>query len=451
MKKAIIFSILVGIFIFTPIGIEAAQADNSQAAKQVKTASENSIYETSLIKIVKKGNKYGVWDKKQQQYIVKPVLDSITKFAKNNDFEYKITSENMLGYMNLVSRDTFLSYFDDISIIDSKYLRVKKGDKFGVTDKTGKVIVPVEYQRVSVTQYDKTEYLIGKSDKKYTVYYNDGSLVSGSDFSSLDKTTYGASIVRNLNPALKEYRASVKEAQAGVETAYITETVVLDTEIEELPIPTMSRNEETGDVEPKVYKKSSIVSTNYSTDAESVIEIAKYPIPTRVRKVAVKSPDYSPVQKDKSVEKPKPKGNAVEVITLNNKSYYITNNNGKIGLQTRKGKELIPTQYAILTIKKIDNHEIVAAIDDKKTAKLYDTNGNIIAKRYIDRINVYTPMRKYEYYQDGNLYSVAFNNKKVGEIEVFNDGSYEYKRYGFNTSGMHKANEIFAALLSAEK
>lgn len=448
MRRLIIFLFLISMLIYIDNQAEAIQ----EVGANKTVSAEKSVYETSLIKIVKKDTKYGVWDKKNQQYVVKPVLDSIVTFNKNNNFEYKITSGNMLGYMNLVSRDTFLSYFDDISILDNKYLKVRKGDKYGITDKTGKLIVPVDYQRVSVTKYDNTEYLIGKSDKKYTVYYNDGTLVSGNDFSSIDKTTYGASIVRNLNPALKEYRASVKEAQAAVETAYITETVVLDAEIEELPVPTMSRNPETGDVEAKSYKKSSIVSTNYTTEPDSVIEIEKYNVPvTRIKRVSVKTPDYTPVKRNEKGEQIKTGNEAVKVITLNNKSYYITNNDGKLGLQTRKGKEIIPAQYAVLTVKNVNSKEIIAA-SDNHSAKLYDTNGDIIAKRYIDRVNVYTLLRKYEYSQnENNIYNVSFNNKKIGEIEVFDDYSYEYRRIGFNISNMHKANEIFAAFLKAEK
>ncbi len=459
MKKIIIYSILVFIFMFYTTGAEAVQV-NTGSASAVKSAgntSEITVYETSQIKIFKKANKFGVWDKKNKQYIVKPVLDGISKFAKNNDFEYKIKSDEMIGYMNLVTKDTFLSNFDDIYIIDNKYLKVRKNEKFGITDKKGKVIIPAEYERVCVTQYDGTEYFIGKSEKKYNVFYNDGRIVSGSDFRSIDKTTYGSSVVRNLNPALKEYRETLKDVQAGVETAYITETVVLDTEIQELPIPTMARNTETGDVQPKIYKKSSIVSTNYSPEMDSVIEVAKYPIPTMVRKITVKTPDYSPIPKEKNKEqnqniaKETYKDNdALEVITLNKKSYYIVSHNGKLGLQTRKGKELIPPQYKMLKIKKVNSNEIIAAVNDNG-AKLYNAKGDVMAKRYQGKINVYTPMRKYEYNNLDNIYMVSFNNKKIGEVEVFDDGTYEYKRYGFNISNMKKANEIFAALISAEQ
>ena len=454
MKKIIIFSILASLFL-----VEYSPALAAQINKSVKS---NVIYETSLIKIVKEGNKYGVFDKKNNKYFVKPVLDNISTFSKNNDFEYKIKSGDMLGYMNFITGDSFISNFDDIAILNSKYLKIKKGENYGLTDKKGKVIVPASYQKVAVTQYNDTEYLIGKSANRYDVFFSDGSPVRNNDMETLDKSTFGASIVRDLQPVLKKYRETIKKiAENPSETIVVKnddsnitvvsekDDVIVNTEIGKLPIPTMQKIFREEQQQIKKSNQTSIISSNYEEEIQPEVDVEELPVPSVVKKLSVKHEDYA-----QNFNKTKNVNDAVDVLTVNNKTYYVTNKDGKLGLQTKHGKDIIPAVYNALNIKTIGKEknpdEIIAALDDRNT-KLYDINGSILAKRFHNKINVYTSMRKYEYVKDENgIYTISFNDRKVGEIELFKDGTYEYKRTGFNMSNMNKANELFITLLKSE-
>lgn len=451
MKKIVIFSVLLGLFIIN----NTVQAKNTNKSDKkpiprpaAKVETETTVYETNLIKIVKKDNKYGIFNKQANQYLVQPILDDIVKLQGNNDFEYKIKSKDLVGYMNLISRDTFLSHFDDISIINNKYLRVEKENKYGIVDKKGKVIVPAEYGKVSVTKYDDIEYLIGQSVGKYHLFYSDGKRVSGNEIPEEEKPTLASAFASNLNPLLQNFWNNRK---SELET---------DAEIGTLPIPKsvkINPDNISDEIAEQIDEETSIISQNYEDEEEQqqpIVEVQDRPIPPNVKKISVKQATYQhPELYPKDEEEIINTDEAIDVITVNRKSYFIVNRDGKLGLQTKNGKEIIPPQYQTIEVKSLSskgNQDLIAAVDGKNT-KLYDNSGYVVAKRFHKKINVYTSMRKYEYEKRDGVYNVSFNNKKIGELEVFDDGSYEYIKTGFNMSNMNKANELFLTLLNSEK
>ena len=104
-----------------------------------------------------------------------------------NDNEYKLIKDNKAGYINLVSKSTFLTPYDDISVTGD-YVKIKNDGKYGLVDKSGNVLLPPSFQSVNVIKSDGKEYLTGKVEGKYRFYQNTGKLIPEEELYTITPT-----------------------------------------------------------------------------------------------------------------------------------------------------------------------------------------------------------------------------------------------------------------------
>jgi len=386
MKRALLFLLLTGLILSTAnyaSAIETKSSDYVIVQEQIADEPESVdiIKETNTAKFVKIGDKIGIINKANNEYLIKPIIDRIDNLQANNESEYKIKVQDLTGYINTDNGVNFLTNYDDIYLTD-KYLKVKKDNKYGLIDKSGNIILKPVFQQVSVTYNDNKEYISGKYEGKYKMFYNTGHLVPENELYTIEKGSE-YTLAADLKPIFKSYR---KESTT-------------------------------------VYQKIS------EPEDTMVYEIQEIPLPQKVKTASIKK-DEPVIEKQ-------------NIFSIDNNEYILVDNNRKIGLNNKKDEEIIPAIYDTLSVKRPCEHYskgiILASRNNTYTA--YNQKGRIIAEEVYDKINVYKYGKVYSLTKENEQYVLRADGKQIGILKMDKNG-YEFTKTKFHPHSLHKIYEL---------
>ena len=387
MKKALLFLLLAAALLIGTNYSYAVETKSSdyEVVQESNTAAPSDfvvIKETDTIQMIKSDNKIGIIDKKSGAFILKPIIDSIDNLQSNNDSEYKFMVQNHIGYVNTDSGVNFITNYDDIIPMD-KYLKVKKDNKYGLIDKEGNIILKPLFQKVSVVYNDNKEYISGKYEGKYRMFYNTGNLIPDNELYTVEKEG-NYLLAEDLKPIFKAYRQKNKT----------------------------------------IYEKTSTAKDSM------VYEIKEIPLPKKVNAAVI--------------EKNEPfKQEEQNIFSVDNTEYVVVNNKGKIGLNNKKGKEIIPAVYKSISVKRPCEHSskgiILASRNNTYTA--YNKKGKIIAEDVYGKINVYKYGKVYSLTKENAQLILRANGRQIGILTV-DDNGYEFTKTKFHPYVMHKVYEL---------
>ncbi len=391
MKK--IICILAIFLFFTGLNYSYAKETKASDYEIAQPAAENQeetvVNEKTNVAIFKLNSKYGLKYNDSGKIILNAEWDEIIAI---NDNEYKLIKDNKAGYINLVSKSTFLTPYDDISVTGD-YVKIKNDGKYGLVDKSGNVLLPPSFQSVNVIKSDGKEYLTGKVEGKYRFYQNTGKLIPEEELYTITPTKEYL-LANDLLPVFK--------------TKYQTKVTTYEKEINN---------------DNLVYEIQEVKSTG------------------KVKAKFIKNNSKLPMRGDKIVQLEKPTSN---FISINNKDYILNHKDGKIGLNNKSGVEIIPTNFDTISIKKPCKHFFKSIVLAQKGGffYIYDLKGNLKALQNSENITVYENNKVYVYYNG----IITLDDKHIGTITK-NGNKYLTKNEKFKRVP-HKVNELILTILS---
>lgn len=410
MKKAIIF---LGILTFIysnlnysyAVQVKSSDFEIIQDSQNINTNSDTNsklnnievISETTNAEIILKNGKYGILNKNTNSFILNPIADSITPFNTENKNEYKIKINNLTGYANIEEGISFITNNDDLSLFD-KYLKIKKDGKYGLIDKKGKTILMPQYQRINIIHNQGNEYITGKYEGKFKLFYNTGNLIPENELYVISKEDV-TGIVRPIMPEIKRTVNSNQTTYELINPSKSEDNIVY--EIEELPIP--------GTVKVGAIKKDIIKS------------------------------DLNPL--DYKIDNK-------NIFTIENKEYTLVKKDGKYGINNNKNIEILPPVFDSIVIKKLCKHfSTPVFIATKNSVKsIYNLKGILLAEEVYDKVNIYNNGNVYNYIKENNQWILIEKNKRIG-ILTQNKDSYNFEKTSFSFFNPHKVNELLISIL----
>ena len=374
---------------------EIIQSDIPEEINNNKESTIDSIFETDKVKILKVKNKYAIYDKESNSLILEPIIDEITSFNEN---EYKIKVGKLIGYVNIETKNNFMTNYDNIYLF-GKYLKTKKLDKYGLIDKDGNVILKPIYDRVGVLYNENKEYISGKYDGKYRLYQNTGRLIPEEELYIISNDSYYL-LAQNLKPELKKYR----------------------------------------------YNNSTIYQKVESSKENMIYEIEEIKLPEKVKAAAIKKDVIEDDIENNSIDTEK------EIFTVNNKQYILIKKDEKYGINTLKGKEIVPVRYdEIIPTKPCKHYKQPVFLTIREGIySQYSSKGQLLAEQVYDKINIYKFGQLYTYTNENGFWNLRCNGKLIGQLTIEN-GNYKYTKTKFHLFGIHKINELFISILENAK
>ena len=312
---------------------------------------------------------------------------------KKNDF--KITKDGKVGYLNADLKYSFLTDYDDISPLGN-YLKIKKENKFGVIDISGREILTPEFDRISLlTNDDGREYIVAKKDGKYRLFYNTGVIVPEENLYTITNDS-SVILARDIKPDLRKY---IKNSKVNFEALKNkTESYKID----ELELPENIVNTQDEQVIDDVIKNTDLEVINLN---DSLIQVA-------------------------------------------NKKFYFDKTTEKVGLKNANGKQIIPSVFDELTFNKPCKHFLSPIVLAKKDdgVSVYGTNGKLLAISADNIINVYKYGKIFSLDKSSENMDIYADGKVIGTLKK-EDRNYSFKRKGFNIYPMHNISMIMITLL----
>lgn len=395
MKKSLLFSLVV---ICCLINFNYAQAEDIIIVPDVETTkAENIIFSSEKYKITEENGQYEIIDTKTNKNKIGMLAESVELFDDEFENEYKLMFRNkssnklIAGYYNTETDNLLVTNYDDISLLNN-YLKVKNGDKYGLIDKNGNVILMPIFDRVSIYTQDGKDYLSVKINGKNKLYYSTGKLIPEEELYSVSYDGIYA-ITADLKPEFKKYVVKARNAK------YLTNSVY---------------------------------------EVKEVAENAEVEIPENVQ--------IASVEQNVVDTTPKVKSNDTKSIMLGKKQYIVVNDNFKIGLEDLYGNQIIPTIYDRMEITSLKNPIIITTRNNAITA--FDVKGKVLAEQIYDKINVYKYGKLYSYTETENGWILKSNNKEIGTLTKIGD-DYTFTKNNFNLFSYKKVNDLFMNVIKA--
>ena len=396
MKKVLLLSLLLVVsYAANCAGAIETKASDYEIVKQVVNEpieSAEVVLEYGNIKVLKFGDKYGIYNTKTGRYVMQPVLDSVEPLTDKNN-EFKIRAKKLVGYANSDEDYAFLTPYEDMNLYGN-YLRIKKNGKYGLLDKKGNTLLIPSFRHVSVIKSGDTEYLVGNYDGKNKIFYNTGKLVPESELYTITYDEFHA-FANDIRPVFKTQRY-----------------------------------------------KNNLVYEKKEYDDNMTYEIKEMKLPSKTKKVQNEIKDIKP--SELKVQE--------NVITIDKKVYIITKNNKLVGLDTVKGKEIVPSVYDSIDIKKPCEHFSKPVIVAKKghSYTIYELNGKVAAEQLPNKINIYKYGRVYNYEFEDGIWNLKLDKKVVGKLAIVGNEQYEFTKTAFHVRSLHKMNELLLTILNAQ-
>lgn len=395
MKKSLLFSLVV---ICCLINFNYAQAEDIIIVPDVETTkAENIIFSSEKYKITEENGQYAIIDAKTNKNKIGMLAESVELFDDEFENEYKLMFRNkssnklIAGYYNTETDNLLVTNYDDISLLNN-YLKVKNGDKYGLIDKNGNVILMPIFDRVSIYTQDGKDYLSVKINGKNKLYYSTGKLIPEEELYSVSYDGIYA-ITADLKPEFKKYVVKARNAN------YLTNSVY---------------------------------------EVKEVVENAEVEIPKNVQ--------IASVEQNVVDTTPKVKSNDTKSIMLGKKQYIVVNDDLKIGLEDLYGNQIIPTIYNRMEITNLKNPVIITKRNNAITA--FDVKGKVLAEQVYDKINIYKYGKLYSYTETENGWILKSNNKEIGTLTKIGD-DYTFTKNSFNLFNYKKVNDLFMNVIKA--
>ncbi|MEC4048296.1 WG repeat-containing protein [Flavobacterium sp. SUN046] len=191
-KSLVVFYIIIGITIHSSF----AQVE----ANITKGIFDKAIPLKNGLILVKKGSSYGCIDVAQ-----KVIIPIEYEFIGNFINDLAVVKKNKkLGVITANNTTVIAPIYDEISSFTDQpdYFRVKQKDLFGLIDKTGKFVLPMEYDEIGLFYKDN---LLGEGlttiskNGKYGYANLQGSIVIPMQFDSGDYFSDGLALVKLNN------------------------------------------------------------------------------------------------------------------------------------------------------------------------------------------------------------------------------------------------------------
>ena len=244
MKKFLFLSIVTSILV---CGIANAQTNENEIMpiNEVAEVQEAPVAEETAPNFLLEVK----WD----------TLDALNE--KKNDF--KITKDGKVGYLNADLKYSFLTDYDDISPLGD-YLKIKKDNKYGIIDISGREILTPEFDRISLLLSDDgREYIVGKKDGKYRLFYNTGVIVPEEKLYTITNDS-SVILARDIKPDLKKF---IKNSQVNYEEL---KNKTESYKIEEVQLPEVAINAETDEIVDEAIRNTNLEIINLN---DSLIEV----------------------------------------------------------------------------------------------------------------------------------------------------------------------------------
>lgn len=403
MKKTLIIMLLGSCFIFNNCyanTIEIKESDivfsNEKTKQEDANTTQEIVNEYENILVIKENEKLGIYDKNVNSFIIEPILDEITYW---NDTEWKIKVSNLVGYINISSKTNFLTNNDELFLLE-KYIKIKKDGKYGLIDKHANIILKPIYQKVGIVKTDSEEYISGKLNGKYKLFYNTGKLIPEEDLYKFgDDNDYA--LAKDLRPEFKKYK--------------INNSIVYQ-KLEQ---------------KPKVQEKY-------------IYEVQDIEIPDNVKVAAIEKhitdTEIKPIE-NSNVNR--------ELLNIQNNAFILVKNGDKFGLKNQKEKEILPAIFQNLNIIKPCEHysKPIILAEKNNVYSAYDLKGKLLAEEVYDKINIYQYGKIYTYTNEDNKYILRCNGKAIGYLVMEDDG-YKFTKTSIFIRNPHKINELLISMLA---
>lgn len=318
--------------------------------------------------------------------------------------EFKFILDDKVGYLNKNTNVKFLTTFDDIILFD-KYIKVKKGDYFGLVDKNGKILIPVQYQKIGISVKNNQEYLLAQFGDQYIAYSTDGEPISENEL-VLQPNNYTRILASAIRPEfLTAYINQTKEDNTLLYEKKKAEAVINQTEPDEIEIEEIAL--------PGRYKVASIEKN--------------------VKEVIPKRPIYT------------------KTFSVGNKRFEVNNVNGKYGLNGKNKEMILPAVYDYIDSKDICKHYDDPVILTKRNNAYaaYNLKGKLMAEQVYDKVNVYSKRSVYSVSFNNNMGMISRNGKIVGFMTMDNN-NYKVENKSIFATVPHKVSQLMKIILSAK-
>lgn len=144
-------------------------------------STSSSYYYGNDIYCVEKNGKYGLYDLKNKVEVLPCIYDDVVN-ARFEGYPYGHDSIDCIvtiaGQRGLISNGNKIleCEYDDICYTGDKEIKLEKDGKYGICDMNGKIIVPIDY--IFISRCDKLAYyIVSKGDHKKGVYSNGKEIV----------------------------------------------------------------------------------------------------------------------------------------------------------------------------------------------------------------------------------------------------------------------------------
>ncbi|MBQ4122696.1 WG repeat-containing protein [bacterium] len=287
-----------------------------------------------------------------------------------------------------------------------EYLKIEVNGKYGLIDKDGNTILAPVFQKISIIDFDGEKCFAAKADGKYRVYYNTGKLIP-------EEKLY--SVVQNTS--ILEQEEITPQYTAIIERKEVVYTPI------------------------KIPFKSFI--TDNLKKSGFIYEIKEIPI------IKVKNTgEQQSIEKLTNFDLNEALSNSKNIFTLDNKQFYILNENDKIGISTASKETIVPAKYDSFAVK--TPHKLfktpVFLMNDNGIKSIYDLKGNLLAEQVYNKINVY---------RNGNLYTfqveegkgILRENKNILGYMTKDGDEYKYTSEKFTLFKPHIINNLIITIL----
>lgn len=403
MKKTLILMLLVSCFMFNNCyanTIEIKESDivfvNNDKKQENINSEQEILDEYENISVIRQNNKIGIFDKNTNSFIIEPIIDSLTYW---NDTEWKINVSNLVGYINIANKTNFLTNNDELFLLD-KYIKIKKDGKYGLIDKHANVILKPIYQKVGIVKTDSEEYISGKLEGKYKLFYNTGKLIPEEDLYKFgDDNDYA--LAKDLRPEFKKYK---------VNNAVVYQKLVQEPEAAE----------------------------------KYVYEVQGIEIPANVKVASIEkhiaNNEIKPIE-NSNINR--------ELLNVEKNTLILVKNEDKYGLKNKNEKEILPAEFQNLNIIKPCEHysKPIILAQRNNVHSVYDLKGKLLAEEVYDKFNIYKYGKLYTYKKEDGKFILKCNGKEIGYLVIEDDG-YKFTKTRFSLINPHKINELLISLLT---
>lgn len=382
-----IFSVLLSSNLTYALDVQ--NSDYEIVQDSVAPAEQAIVKETDKIIIFSEDNKFGIKDKETDNYILKGAPWDSLEAMDSSYNEFKYMKDNKAGYLNISEKIMFQTPFEDLSILGN-YLKIKDDSKYGLTDKQGNIILLPSFQKIAVVNENNTEYIMGKINGKYKLYYNTGKLIPEEQlYTVTPDTTY--LLAKDLRPVFKTR-----------------------------------------------YYKDNTTYEKLSDENAMVYDVQEMDLTGKTKSASVRKNVKSQIEAE----------DAENILTIKNKDYIIVKDNDKIGLNSLKDKIILQAQYDSISVKTPCKHFLSPVLLAQKDniKYIFNLKGKLIAEETYDKVNVYKYGKVFSYHKEDNTGIIEKNGTQIGTLTKTEDG-YEYQKTKFAIFTPHKVNELILTIL----